>query len=58
MKAHDLLENRGRPQTPCPLVHPFPNFVPNPTKNPERAKPSKDNPSIYFKGESYKSASG
>lgn len=30
----DLGANLGNPHTPCPLVHPFPIFVPNPTQNP------------------------
>lgn len=30
----DRRESRARPQTPWPLVHPFPSRVPNPTSNP------------------------
>lgn len=37
--TNDLILNLGRPQSPCPLVHPFCNFAPNPTRNPERTKP-------------------
>mgnify|MGYP003591157208 FL=1 len=35
----DLSDNLGNPHTPCPLVHPFPNFVPKPTNNPAKAAP-------------------
>ena len=35
----DLSDSLGNPHTPCPLVHPFPNLVPNPTKNPATAAP-------------------
>lgn len=28
------LERRDKPHTPCPLVHPFPKRVPNPTRRP------------------------
>ncbi len=38
----DLFDNLGSPQTPWPLVQPFPNFEPIPTRNPEMAKPVKD----------------
>lgn len=37
--AIDLTDNLGKPQTPWPLVQPFPNFVPNPTKKPAIAAP-------------------
>jgi hypothetical protein len=36
----DLIDNLGNPHTPCPLVHPFPIFVPNPTKNPLKQHPA------------------
>ena len=55
MKTHDLFERRGSPQTPCPLVHPFPNFVPNPTIKPDTTNPKIDTPFVYFDLESYKS---
>jgi hypothetical protein len=32
-------DSLGKPQTPCPLVHPFPSFVPKPTKSPADANP-------------------
>ncbi len=35
----DLILKRGRPQSPCPLVHPLPNLVPKPTKKPASTKP-------------------
>lgn len=44
MKVQDLKDSRGNPQTPWPLVQPFPNFVPKPTKNPETANPSSGSP--------------
>jgi len=28
--------HRAKPHIPCPLVHPFDNFVPRPTKNPAK----------------------
>ncbi len=37
--TYDLILRRGNPQRPCPLVHPFPNLVPNPTNNPAKAYP-------------------
>jgi hypothetical protein len=40
----DLSDSLGRPHTPCPEVHPFESFVPNPTKNPQMIKPSKESP--------------
>jgi len=46
MKPHDLIENHGKPHTPCPLVQPLPNLVPKPTKNPDTANPTKDMPSV------------
>lgn len=36
------LDSRGSPQSPCPLVHPFPSLVPNPTRNPATTYPSVD----------------
>ena len=36
--TNDLLLIRANPQIPCPVVHPFPNFVPNPTKKPPTMK--------------------
>jgi hypothetical protein len=30
----DLYDSLGNPQTPCPLVQPFPSLVPTPTRNP------------------------
>ena len=38
----DRMLNRGRPQSPCPLVQPLPSFVPKPTKSPASAKPTYD----------------
>ena len=38
MYTHDLIDNLGRPHTPWPLMHPFPIFTPNPTRNPDIAK--------------------
>lgn len=38
----DLLLNLGKPHKPCPLVHPFPNLVPNPTSNPDKMYPITD----------------
>lgn len=35
----DLGANLGNPHTPCPLVHPFPILVPNPTQNPAITEP-------------------
>ena len=35
----DRMDNLGRPQTPCPLVHPFPSLAPNPTKSPAKQNP-------------------
>lgn len=35
----DLILNRGRPHNPCPLVHPFDNFVPKPTNSPAIKNP-------------------
>ena len=35
----DRMEKRGIPQTPWPLVHPFPSLVPKPTKNPAKIDP-------------------
>lgn len=35
----DLGANLGNPHTPCPLVHPLPIFVPNPTQNPATIEP-------------------
>lgn len=37
----DRFENLGSPQTPCPLVQPLPNLVPNPTRKPAIAEPKK-----------------
>lgn len=31
--------NLGSPHSPCPLVQPFDNLVPNPTKKPEIINP-------------------
>jgi hypothetical protein len=42
--TNDLMLNLGSPQSPCPLVHPFCIFAPNPTRNPERANPKYVNP--------------
>ena len=39
INIQDLFDNLGNPHTPCPLVHPFPNLVPKPTKNPLIANP-------------------
>jgi hypothetical protein len=36
---NDLILNLGNPQSPCPLVHPFDNLVPNPTSKPARKYP-------------------
>jgi len=35
-------DNRAIPQMPCPVVHPLPKRVPNPTRNPPSRKPSDD----------------
>lgn len=44
----DLIDNLGNPHTPCPLVHPFPIFVPKPTKNPLITHPAQPIPvNIY-----------
>lgn len=32
--TNERLLNRASPQIPCPLVQPFPSFVPKPTRNP------------------------
>ncbi len=34
----DLIEKRGSPQSPCPLVQPFERSVPKPTNSPATAK--------------------
>ena len=48
-EANDLILNLDKPHSPCPLVHPFPNFVPNPTSKPAKANPKKDVfSSIFF----------
>ena len=36
----DRMDNLGSPHTPWPLVHPFPNFVPKPTKKPDKIAPT------------------
>lgn len=38
--TNDLILNLASPQRPCPLVHPFDNFVPNPTRMPAKANPN------------------
>lgn len=35
----DLFDHLGKPQTPWPEVHPFPIFVPIPTRKPPRIHP-------------------
>lgn len=35
----DLILSLANPHNPCPLVQPFPNLVPKPTRSPARAKP-------------------
>lgn len=40
--TNDLILNLDMPHKPCPLVHPFPIFVPNPTSNPATAYPIYD----------------
>lgn len=37
----DLILNLDIPHNPCPLVQPLLSLVPNPTKNPDKAKPGK-----------------
>lgn len=36
----DRMDNRGSPQTPWPLVQPFPIFVPSPTSSPANGPPT------------------
>ena len=49
--TNDLRLNLAIPQSPCPLVHPLPSLVPNPTRKPARAKPGKVvGVVIYFSG--------
>ena len=38
--TNDLRLNLASPQSPWPLVHPFDNFVPNPTRIPDKANPN------------------
>jgi len=38
--TNDLTLNLASPQSPCPLVHPLDNFVPNPAKIPDKANPN------------------
>ena len=40
--TRDLTLNLDKPHKPCPLVHPLPNLVPNPTNSPAIANPRKD----------------
>lgn len=42
------LDNRGRPQSPCPLVHPLPSLVPKPTRNPATTYPREDKAGAPF----------
>lgn len=43
-------DHLGKPQTPCPEVHPLPNLVPNPTKKPAIPNPTKSKPNIVSSG--------
>ena len=36
----ERIDNLGKPQTPWPLVHPFPNLVPKPTSRPAIIEPT------------------
>jgi hypothetical protein len=40
--TNERILNRANPQSPWPLVHPFPNLVPNPTRRPANANPKKE----------------
>ena len=46
--TNDLLFNLGSPQIPCPLVHPFAIFAPNPTKKPDKINPGRDKSPTNF----------
>mmetsp|Transcript_13600 Transcript_13600/g.21426 ORF Transcript_13600/g.21426 Transcript_13600/m.21426 type:complete len:144 (-) Transcript_13600:322-753(-) len=52
--------SRPSPQIPCPVVHPFPIFVPTPTKNPPSKCPINDGmgTSVSVDRESCKATSG
>lgn len=43
----ERIDSLGKPHTPCPLVHPLPNLVPNPTKRPEMIEPTIPMSDIY-----------
>lgn len=40
--TNERILKRANPQSPCPLVQPLPNLLPNPTIIPDNAKPKND----------------
>lgn len=46
----ERIDNLGNPHTPCPLVQPFPIFVPKPTNIPANGAPAHPIPVKYYGG--------